>query len=82
MLRPRRRSSLHRFGVSQAGKRLVAFGRQQESFDVAAETVALALSREELVEGPSKVFKWAGRRIDRMTVAHSRGQMGRQGPPR
>src|SRR5215211_9334406 len=50
----------HRLGVGQGGKRLVAFGRKQESFEITTEALALSPSSEAIIEASGVVLQWAG----------------------
>src|SRR5215216_6093368 len=50
----------HRLSVGEGGKRLVALGRKQESFEITTEALALSPSSEEIIEASGVVLQWAG----------------------
>src|SRR5215203_4201937 len=49
----------HGFGISKSGQSLVAFGRQEQTFQVAPERVALGAGAEDGIEAVNVVLKWA-----------------------
>jgi hypothetical protein len=51
--------SYNRLGVGQSRQGLVALGGQQQTLQVAPESVALSAGTEEIVEASSIVFEWS-----------------------
>jgi hypothetical protein len=60
----------HGLGVCQSRQSLVTFGRQQQTFQVALERVALGAGAEEIIEALGVVFKWTGSRAYGVASSH------------
>src|SRR5829696_8782046 len=61
----------HGFGISKSGQSLVAFGRQEQTFQVAPERVALGAGAEDGIEAVNVVLKWAWSRAYWVAFGHS-----------
>src|SRR5215204_5632186 len=60
----------HGFGISKSGQSLVAFGRQEQTFQVAPERVALGAGAEEVIEALGIVFEWSRSRTYWVASGH------------
>jgi hypothetical protein len=60
----------HGLGVGKGGQSLVALGRKQQPFEVAAQAFTLGASAEEIVETGGVIFEWSGGRVNGQASGH------------
>src|SRR5215212_8131928 len=63
--------SYNRLGVGKSGQSLVALGGQQQTLQVAPESVALSAGAKEIVEASSILFEWSRSRAYGVSSGHS-----------
>src|SRR5215213_6561764 len=63
--------SYNRLGVGQSRQSLVALGGQQQTLQVAPESVVLSAGTEEIIKARSIVFEWSRSRAYRVSSGHS-----------